>query len=144
MEYIISSIKILIISLQIDFRRLIVDIEKEREAFEAHCESIGLGVVTQKVAGIFANSIIRTTWSGWLSCAESKQSEIDNLKTQLEQAKAQAVPDGFVLVPKEPTRELLNTMQDFFVGAFENGLTGGQSIHCAYKAMIEALEQSYK
>ena len=57
-------------------------------------------------------------------------------------AKAQAVPDGFVLVPKEPTQELLNKMQDFFVGAFENGLTGGQSIHCAYIAMIEAQEQA--
>ena len=61
----------------------------------------------------------------------------------IEQAvKAQAVPDGFVVVPKEPTQELLNKMQDFFVGAFENGLTGGQSIHCAYKAMIEAQEQA--
>ena len=57
-------------------------------------------------------------------------------------AKAQAVPDGFVVVPKEPTQELLNKMQDFFVGAFENGLTGGQSIHCAYKAMIEAQESA--
>ena len=56
-------------------------------------------------------------------------------------AKAKAIPDGFVLVPKEPTQELLNKMQDFFVGAFENGLTGGQSIHCAYKALIEAQEQ---
>ena len=55
-------------------------------------------------------------------------------------AKAQAIPDGFVVVPKEPTQELLNKMQDFFVGAFENGLTGGQSIHCAYIAMIEAQE----
>ena len=54
--------------------------------------------------------------------------------------KAQTVPEGFVLVPKEPTQELLNKMQDFFVGAFENGLTGGQSIHCAYIAMIEAQE----
>ena len=57
-------------------------------------------------------------------------------------AKAQAIPDGFVLVPKEPTQELLNKMQDFFVGAFESGLTGGQSIHCAYIAMIEAQEQA--
>ena len=56
-------------------------------------------------------------------------------------AKAKAIPDGFVLVPKEPTQELLNKMQDFFVGAFENGLTGGQSIHCAYKALIEAQEK---
>ena len=55
-----------------------------------------------------------------------------------ELAQAQAIPAGYVLVPKEPTQELLNKMQDFFVGAFENGLTGGQSIHCAYIAMIEA------
>ena len=55
---------------------------------------------------------------------------------------AKAVPEGFVVVPKEPTQELLNKMQDFFIGAFENGLTGGQSIHCAYKAMIEAQERS--
>ena len=51
---------------------------------------------------------------------------------------AKAIPDGFVLAPKEPTQELLNKMQDSFVGAFENGLTVGQSIHCAYVAMIEA------
>ena len=56
---------------------------------------------------------------------------------------AQAVPEGFVFVPKEPTQELLNKMQDYFVGAFENGLTGGQSIHCAYIAMIEAQEQNH-
>lgn len=60
------------------------------------------------------------------------------------EAKAKAVPGGFVLVPKEPTRELLNKMQDFFVGAFENGLTGGQSIHCAYIAMIEAAQEPAK
>ena len=56
-------------------------------------------------------------------------------------AKASAVPDGYCVVPKEPTQELLNKMQDFFVGAFENGLTGGQSIHCAYIAMIEAAQE---
>ena len=75
------------------------------------------------------------------------QSEINHLAQANQQwrekaAKAQAVPEGFVLVPKEPTQELLNKMQDFFVGAFENGLTGGQSIHCAYIAMIEAQEQA--
>ena len=57
------------------------------------------------------------------------------------QAKSQAIPEGFVFVPKEPTQEMLNKMQDFFVGAFENGLTGGQSIHCAYIAMIEAAQE---
>lgn len=55
---------------------------------------------------------------------------------------AKVIPEGFVLMPKEPTQELLNKMQDFFVGAFENGLTGGQSMRCAYIAMIEAQEQA--
>ena len=74
-----------------------------------------------------AYEVLNTGWAMWLRAKRD--------------CKAQAVPDGFVVVPKEPTQELLNKMQDFFVGAFENGLTGGQSIHCAYIAMIEAQEQ---
>lgn len=67
---------------------------------------------------------------------------VERMFDELAKAKAQSIPEGFVVVPKEPTQELLNKMQDFFVGAFENGLTGGQSIHCAYIAMIEAQEQT--
>ena len=57
-------------------------------------------------------------------------------------AKAQAVPEGFVLVPKEPTLEMIAKGHDVFVGAFDSKLNGGQSLHCAYLAMIEAQEQS--
>ena len=102
-----------------------MDIQKEKEAFdqyfkekyqEFHNEVFDENGDDRAIIGYsFA-------WSAWQA------------------AKAQAVPEGFVLVPKEPTQELLNKMQDFFVGAFENGLTGGQSIHCAYIAMIEAQE----
>ena len=92
----------------------------------------------------------KDSWKAWYYAkyqAESallEQFKINNkLAEQIEElkAKTQAVPNGFVLVPKEPTQELLNKMQDFFVGAFENGLTGGQSIHCAYIAMIEAAQE---
>ena len=55
-------------------------------------------------------------------------------------AKAQVVPEGFVLVPKEPTLEMIAKGHDVFVGAFDSKLNGGQSLHCAYLAMIEALE----
>lgn len=78
-----------------------------------------------------------------LSTEENHTEIVDHANDSLriwQAAKAQAVPEGFILVPKEPTQELLNKMQDYFVGAFENGLTGGQSIHCAYIAMIEAQE----
>ena len=59
-------------------------------------------------------------------------------------AKAQAVPEGFVLVPKEPSADLVNHGHQVFLGHFnEGGQTGGRSIYFAYKAMIEAQEQSH-
>ena len=62
----------------------------------------------------------------------------------LAEAKAQAVPEGFVLVPKEPSADLVNHGHQVFLGHFnEGGQTGGRSLYFAYKAMIEAQEQSY-
>ena len=58
-------------------------------------------------------------------------------------AKAQAVPEGFVLVPKEPHADLVNHGHQVFLGHFnEGGQTGGRSLYFAYKAMIEAQEQA--
>lgn len=56
-------------------------------------------------------------------------------------AKAQAVPEGFVLVPREPSADLVNHGHQVFLGHFnEGGQTGGRSLYFAYKAMIEAQE----
>ena len=66
-----------------------IDIEKEREAYEEHCKSIGLGQALEKKGGEFADSTMQTAWNGWLSCAESKQAEIDDLKAQLEAIKSE-------------------------------------------------------
>ena len=109
-----------------------LDLNKEREAFEAWLFSTEKFKRRNKSFlfmlddfGTYEDQPVLEHWETWQA------------------AKVQAIPDGFVVVPKEPTQELLNKMQDFFVGAFENGLTGGQSIHCAYIAMIEAQEQSH-
>ena len=57
---------------------------------------------------------------------------------------AKAVPEGFVLVPKEPSADLVNHGHQVFLGHFnEGGQTGGRSLYFAYKAMIEAQEQSH-
>lgn len=57
------------------------------------------------------------------------------------QAKAQAVPEGFVLASKEPSADLVNHGHQVFLGHFnEGGQTGGRSLYFAYKAMIEAQE----
>ena len=58
-------------------------------------------------------------------------------------AKAQAVQEGFVLVKKEPDADLVNHGHQVFLGHFnEGGQTGGRSLYFAYKAMLEAQEQS--
>ncbi|WP_109104828.1 hypothetical protein [Acinetobacter baumannii] len=38
--------------------------------------------------------------------------EIDRLRAELEKAKAQAVPEGYIVVPKEPTREMIKAVVD--------------------------------
>lgn len=128
-----------------------IDLEKEREAFESVFGKIPNGIkfdANLKAYVAASQSIDRMSWDSmailngywefWLKCAELKQSEIDELKAKLEAAQ---VPEGFILVPKEPTEEIINAMHDSFLGAFIEGkATGGQSIEFAYKAMIEAAQ----
>ena len=97
-----------------------MDLQKEKEAFEAWFIENGIPIDTDF-------NVAKRAFEAGAAWQASKD---------------QTIPNGFVAVPKEPTQELLNKMQDYFVGAFENGLTGGQSVHCAYIAMIEAQEQS--
>ncbi len=117
-----------------------MNIEEERKAFN---EQFGIDDANTFPAfgdGIDSSAVLKCNWLGWVRCAEQKQAEIKSLKSEL--AKAQAVPEGFVLVPKEPTLEMIAKGHDVFVGAFDSKLNGGQSLHCAYLAMIEAQEQS--
>lgn len=61
---------------------------------------------------------------------EQQQIEIESLKVQLE--KAQVVPEGFVLVPKEPTEAM-------YIAGTDKRQSGGNTAD-VYKAMIEAQE----
>lgn len=55
--------------------------------------------------------------------------------------KAQAVPEGFVVVPKEPTDEMWSSGIDAYTDAMEdNKALPAASINDIYKAMIEAQE----
>ncbi|MFX7021371.1 hypothetical protein ABTI29_21070, partial [Acinetobacter baumannii] len=44
-------------------------------------------------------------WDLWKACAELKQAEINELRAELEKAKAKAVPEGYVLVEKKNTED---------------------------------------
>ena len=126
-----------------------MNIEKEREAFENLWLAGG---------GNFDNFIFSEDQGKYAAIENSnltdKQKEIALYVVNnaylffvggfKQAAKAQAVPDGFVLVSKEPSTELVNHGHDVFLGHFnEGGQTGGRSLYFAYKAIIEAQEQSH-
>ena len=52
------------------------------------------------------------------------------------------VPEGYVVVPKEPSAELVNHGHQVFLSLFNEGCqTSGRSLYFAYKAMLEAVEK---
>ena len=59
------------------------------------------------------------------------------------EANAQAVPEGYKLVPVEPSADLVKHGHQVFLGHFnEGGQTGSRSLYFAYKAMIAAYESN--
>lgn len=111
-----------------------MDIEKEREAFEAIAENIrllrgakfkdgeyvALSLFDESSKELAAQ--LNYGWAMWLS------------------AKAQAVPEGFVLVPKEPTQEMIEAGMGNFDFPLDNGRFSNHDLIFAYRAMIEAQE----
>ena len=103
-----------------------MDIEKERKAFEAIAENIrllrgakfkdgeyvALSLFDESSKELAAQ--LNYGWAMWLS------------------AKNQAIPEGFVLVPREPTEEMIQAGRD------ERRVFG--TVASTYKAMIEAQE----
>lgn len=77
-----------------------------------------------------------------LSTEENHTEIVDHANDLLriwQAAKAQAVPEGFVVVPKEPTDEMWSSGIDAYTDAMEdNKALPAASINDIYKAMIEA------
>lgn len=105
-----------------------MDLQKEREAFEAIAENIrllrgakfkdgeyvALSLFDESSKELAAQ--LNYGWAMWLS------------------AKAQAIPDGFILVPKEPTPKMIDA------GYGSSYDAKGFEIPLIYKAMIEVQE----
>ena len=91
-----------------------IDLEKEREVFSNWFESnFSNGEVIFGSDGIPLGHEKALSWKAWQA------------------AKSSAVPDGFVLVPKEPTKEMIK------VGSEAKYYTHVH-IETMYKAMIKA------
>ena len=116
-----------------------MDIKEERKAFEIwYCRN-HTGLKQSDLAKFrtlsgysFSDSLkINISWEAWQA------------------AKAQAVPEGFVLVPKEPTDKtiahMINTPIEvnLLCDHADTFLSEGEA-YIAYQAMIEAQEQSHE
>ena len=78
------------------------------------------------------------------------QLEINHLASANQQlrecvARTVTLPDGYVVVPKEPSANLVDHGHQVFLCHFnEGGQSGGRSLYFAYKAMIEAVQEKGK
>ncbi|WP_343506029.1 hypothetical protein [Acinetobacter nosocomialis] len=91
------------------------DLNKEREAFiQTEFNTFGLDVNDFKTTGEYFMFI------GWL------------MRSELEKAKAQAVPEGYVLMPKVPTEKMFQAYERYSVAPMSTLSKTG------YKAMVEA------
>jgi hypothetical protein len=76
-------------------------------------------------------SNINSRWDAWLRCAKHRDAE-------LEKAKAQAVPEGYVVVPKQPTPKMIDATWDFDDEIIE--MSSNTRNEFIWKKMVEASE----
>lgn len=118
----------------------VMDIQKEKIAHEKHLLSQG---VDFKYLPNIQYSELENVYEliEWDEEYSEALNEINSSWCTWQAAKAQAVPEGYVLASKEPSADLVNHGHQVFLGHFnEGGQTGGRSLYFAYKAMIEAQE----
>lgn len=105
-----------------------MEIQKQREAFGVFIANKYKDLIDQRVCinsdGDYMAWDMQVAWATWQA------------------ATAQAVPEGFVLVPKEPTTHQVDYCQTM---KFRKGVGRSHKFEdiFVYKAMIEAQEQSH-
>lgn len=70
-------------------------------------------------------SNMNSRWDAWLRCAKHRDAE-------LEKAKAQVLPEGYVLLPRVPTEKMFQAYERYSVAPMSTLSKTG------YKAMVEA------
>ena len=112
-----------------------MDLQKEREAFlkwhyQAYLlENPEIDVKNAQYIYDYAHKNVL--------CAQLRESHFNVWQA----AKAQAVPDGFVVVPKEPTKEMLDAGMGNFDFPLDNGRFSNHDLIFAYSAMIAAAQE---
>jgi len=132
-----------------------MDILEEKEAFENHLKKMGKTdneTFSKNEDDSYQMDIIHFGWKIWQAAKARMEVRINTLDEMLlnqgealAQAKAQAVPEGFVLVPKEPKDKTIARMintpieVNLLCDHADIFLSEGEA-YIAYQAMIEAQE----
>ncbi|ENU99655.1 hypothetical protein [Acinetobacter variabilis] len=131
-----------------------MDIQKEREEFELSFKETDFYKMNLVncfcfIADRYVWDEVQAAWEMWQTAIARMKVQINTLDEMLlnqgealAQAKTQAVPEGFVVVPKEPTDEMWSSGIDAYTDAMEdNKALPAASINDIYKAMIEAAQE---
>ena len=116
-----------------------MDLQKEREAFECWFRTTATyktlwdfisthqtnikSVFVKRNGKTYQNDCVQIAWEAWQA------------------AKAKAVPDGFVVVPKEPTGVVIKKMRETWFESNCAHIMKTKVAELLYKDMIEAQEQ---
>ena len=83
-----------------------------------------------------SNQYVLESHSGDIGCLQAS-SYLDGL-WYMWQAR---VPEGYVVVPKEPTPKMIDVGMDGFCFPLDNGSFSNHDLISAYRAMLEAVEK---
>ena len=109
-----------------------MDLQKEKIAHEKHL--LSQGVDFKYLPNIQYNELENVyELIEWDEEYSEALNEINSSWCTWQAAKAQAIPEGFVLVPKEPTQEML-------IAADNCAIDGKVTANNIYKAMLAAQE----
>ena len=82
-----------------------INFDKEREAFEAWQDSIGSNIAKRGLE--YVNDRTASEWFSWRNRAALAQAEINELKQKL----ARYENPDYVLVPREPTKAMIEAVE---------------------------------
>lgn len=106
-----------------------MDIRKEREAFESAMFKLADGQTKNEinpVNGQYMYGVMEVMWKVWQA------------------AKAQAVPEGFVVIPKEPNYEIIKAITSYILGENQHGVPVGLELNEAeeiYELLVQAVQE---
>lgn len=87
------------------------------------------------------NGIYFMNHSGWYEARDFKDFEYEQYINGAWYSWQARVPEGYVVVPKEPTPEMIDVGMGGFCFPLDNGCFDNHDLIFAYRAMLEAVEK---